>query len=389
MLKRIPIILCVCLCFVLACAAPALAANLDYTDYISDVYVDGDNDVVKVDLPFDNAYSVVAEFDADNPAGSPIASGSGGSISWFATADMFYYIDTYPLGPALAGGDKLDLTNIPNGSILTVSFSCDLVASSGYGTPHHDAWIYYCDAANNVVGSTQNTAGTFPPGDKPAVVSFTLDKPSGAVSLYFCVQVDDLQANHSGKYIFTLESVDLELSISALYLQQVQTGKTNEILGEVEKQLEKNGQTLEEILQEQEKLPDKIGDEMQGIIDNEKEQSKGEGNKFVDQILDALPDPSQDVLTALKGLTDATAYNGTDAVLPIPALALPGIDGLFPATELWSGTDFDLGEYVRMLPSGLLTLVQSLFTIAIVLFCVYELKSIIGYCLTLRESKGG
>ena len=34
-------------------------------------------------------------------------------------------------------------------------------------------------------------------------------------------------------------------------------------------------------------------------------------------------------------------------------------------------------------------LVQALFTIAIVLYCAYELKGIVSYCLTLRESKGG
>lgn len=100
------------------------------------------------------------------------------------------------------------------------------------------------------------------------------------------------------------------------------------------------------------------------------------------------PDPSTDVLAALKSLTDATAYTGIDAVLPIPAIVLPGIDGLFPETVIWEGTEFDFGDYLGFIPSSLLTLVQSLFTIAIVLFCVYELKGIISYCLTLRESKG-
>ena len=186
------------------------------------------------------------------------------------------------------------------------------------------------------------------------------------------------------------------MSISSLYRLQQETGKTNVILTEVQKQLAENGQTLEEVLQQQEqtndkldKLPGQIGDEMQGVIENEKEESKNEGNQFVDQILDALPDPSQDVLAALKGLTDATAYTGTDAVLPIPAIVLPGIDGLFLETEIWGGAEFDFGEYIGMLPSALLTLVRSLFTIATVLFCVYELKGIISYCLTLRENKGG
>lgn len=304
-IKRILILaLCLCLASCLL-AVPALAANLDYTDYISDMYVDGDNDVVKVDLPFDNAYSVVVEYDTVNPAGSPIASGSGGSISWNATADMFYYIDTYPLGPALAGGDKLDLTNIPNGSVLTVSFSCDLMAASGYGTPHHDVWIYYCDASNNVVGSTQNTAGTFPPGDKSAVVSFTLDKPSGAVSLYFCVQVDDLQPNYSGKYTFTLESVDLELSISALYLQQIQSGKTNELLEKVNEQLQEQGQTLDDVLSQQQQTNDKLDD----IIGYDPDLSTPEGGEVLDDLEDledGLLNDSEDGLNSALDVQQST-----------------------------------------------------------------------------------
>ncbi len=146
---------------------------------------------------------------------------------------------------------------------------------------------------------------------------------------------------------------------------------------------------LEDVLDNQEELPGEIGEEIQDIIDNEKQEAEGEGNKFVDQILDALPDPSTEVLGALKSLTDSTAYNGTDAVLPVPAIVLPGIDGLFPETEIWGGANLDFGEYVGMLPPALVTLVQSLFTIAIVIYCVYELKGIISYCLTLKESKGG
>ena len=108
----------------------------------------------------------------------------------------------------------------------------------------------------------------------------------------------------------------------------------------------------------------------------------------MDQILGALPDPSTKVLGALKGLTDATSYTGTKAALTIPPIVLPGIGDLFPTTEIWGGAEFDFGEYIEYLPSTLLTLVRSLFTIAIVLYCVYELKGIISYCLTLRSNKG-
>lgn len=136
-------------------------------------------------------------------------------------------------------------------------------------------------------------------------------------------------------------------------------------------------------------LPGEIGDEFQNVMDAEKDQAGAAGNEFVDQILDVLPDSSTEILGALKGLTDAMSYTGTEAVIPIPGITLPGIDGLIPRTQIWGGVDFDLGEYVAMMPDKLLSLVRSLFTIAIVLFCAYELKGIVSYCLTLKENKGG
>lgn len=136
-------------------------------------------------------------------------------------------------------------------------------------------------------------------------------------------------------------------------------------------------------------LPGEIGDELQNVMDAEKEQAGAAGNEFVDQILDVLPDSSTEILGALKGLTDVMSYTGTEAILAIPGITLPGIDGLIPRTQIWGGMDFDLGEYVEMMPDKLLSLVRSLFTIAIVLFCAYELKGIVSYCLTLKENKGG
>ena len=133
-----------------------------------------------------------------------------------------------------------------------------------------------------------------------------------------------------------------------------------------------------------ESLPGEIGDQMQDIVDNEKNEANNKGNEFVDQILDALPDPSTKVLASLKSLTDATSYTGTDAKLQIPGIVLPAVGMLIPETELWEGTQLDMGSYMELLPGTLVTVVQSLFTIAIVLYCVYELIGLIGFCLTLR-----
>lgn len=376
------------LCLVFPCATSALAVTVyDYNDFVTDVRVDGVNDVVTLDFPLENTKIYWALYDGvTNQDLGLVASSTGPVISAGLFEGDYFYLDVYPLGEDEFGYPLLDVSEVPNGSKLSISFTTNL--TPGHGTPTHDAIIAYCNDDGDIIKSIQETVGTSHVGEV-YTIDFTLDKPDGANCIRFWVQLDNWYALYTDTYTFTLLSCNMELSISSLYKLQREMGKTNEILGEVEKQLEENGQTLEQILQEQEKLPDKIGDEMQGIIDNEKNEASTEGNKFVDQILSALPDPSQDVLLALKGLTDVMTYSGTDAVLPIPAIVLPGIDGLFPETEIWGGTEFDFGEYIQLLPSALLTLVQALFTIAIVLFCVYELKGIISYCLTLKENKGG
>lgn len=190
----------------------------------------------------------------------------------------------------------------------------------------------------------------------------------------------------------------LIFSLSAYYREIAAAGKTNALIQEVQTQLGEQGQTLEDILKQQEangdklddmnqnieSLPGEIGDQMQDIVDNEKNDANNKGNEFVDQILDALPDPSTKVLASLKSLTDATSYTGTDAKLQIPGIVLPAVGMLIPETELWEGTQLDMGSYMELLPGTLVTVVQSLFTIAIVLYCVYELIVLIGFCLTLR-----
>lgn len=368
-------------------ALPAGAAGIDYNDYVTDVVVDGGNDLVTVRIPASLAYMRIYDY-TDK---TELYEGYGGTHSIDAFIPYHEYgFQLYPFGYPWGSEGGLDQSLIPDGTSITVDFDMNVNVIDELPM-EASFYILYRDSNGVSVGSAEvvyeynGTKKTF---------NTNITAPDNASLIQYENDIYFVPDTSEGSFV--IRNTVLTMSISSLLRQQQLTGKTNAILTEVEKQLEANGQTLQEVLQQQQqtndkldKLPGQIGDEMQGVIENEKEESKNEGNQFVDQILDALPDPSQDVLAALKGLTDATAYTGTDAVLPIPAIVLPGIDGLFPETEIWGGTEFDFGEYIGMLHPTLLTLVQALFTIAIVLYCVYELKGIISYCLTLRESKGG
>ncbi len=382
-------VICIVTVFLSCMVFPSSAESFDYNDLITDVTADGDNDLVSFQYPVDKS-TWYASF-SDGSGGTLF---QGGTCEIWLSSSAKYRFECRPFGGQMDDFNTLRCDNIPDGTLLEGSYTAHY--DGGTFSADQVGIIQWYSSSGSIINNQIFSLSNFPTITSPGSFSVVLDKPAGASSFAVLLCAENFVPSYQGTVYLELNSCRFSMSISSLYRQQQLTGKTNELLDEVSKQLAEQGKTMDDILNQQEQtndkldqLPGQIGDEMQGVIESEKEESKSDGNKFVDQILDALPDPSTDVLEALKSLTDATAYTGTDAVLPIPAIVLPGIDGLFPETEIWEGTEFDFGEYLGFIPSSLLTLVQSLFTIAIVLFCVYELKGIISYCLTLRESKGG
>lgn len=379
------------LCLILVCPAvfTVSAAGVDYKDYISNIEVDGDNDLVTVTIPANKQYWLFKNA-TDN---SNRILGENGYLDFECDVGdkielMLYVFDPY-----------LNLADIPNNTAFSFGFRFNWLGSytDGMALPYVIMQQMYYDDNMSNLGDGSFSFGSVPlSGDFQGTGSILKVRPSGtATRMEFRLTMVDFIAG-SNWFEFQALPFTMTMSISSLYRLQQETGRTNELLEAVEDKLEQNGQKLEDILNQQQqtndkldKLPGEIGDEVQDVIENEKAEAESSGNDFVDQILDSLPDPSTEVLSALKSLTDATSYSGTDAVLPIPAIVLPGVDGLFPETEVWGGAELDFEQYLSVLPPALLTLVQSLFTIAIVVFCVFELKGIISYCLTLRESKGG
>lgn len=394
-------VMCVVALLVCVVSFPVSAASIDYMDYIVDVSTnESGEDIVKVDIPL-SAFGT-GLWRVRNESTGVQTEFNGHSLQYNFTAGVKYRLQYRPMIDNI----EISLADIPVGT--TVTFICDTTGSFTQESGHTSIGTVYYRRNGASLSSFETRNYGFITGTNNYM--FALNYPSDATEFRVDLDWRGQVANSSGNQTIACTGIRLTMKISGLYLQQVQSGKTNKILAEVEKQLESQGKTLEEVLEQQAQtndqladvleqqqqtndqlstLPGEIGDEIQGVIDKEEQEAEGSGNDFVDQILDMLPDPSTGVLGALRGLTDATSYTGTDAVLTIPAIVLPGIDGLFPTTEIWGGTRFDFGEYIGLLPPALLTLVQCLFTIAMVLFCVYELKGIISYCLTLRANKGG
>lgn len=137
------------------------------------------------------------------------------------------------------------------------------------------------------------------------------------------------------------------------------------------------------------KIVDKLAGGVQNAIDAEKNEAMDMGDGAVnnanDSIDQAVPNKSEGFMSAISTFTGSMSYSGTDAVLAIPALSLPEIPGLIPKTELMSDQELDLESFVEMLPDGLVLLVRSLLTIALIIYCFKELYDTIAYLLTLRK----
>lgn len=125
-------------------------------------------------------------------------------------------------------------------------------------------------------------------------------------------------------------------------------------------------------------LPGQITDGMQQIQDQEKVEADSQGQDAVDQIIDVIPDESENFILALGSLVNVLSYEGTSAVITMPAMIIPAVSNLFPEIKLLEEQDIDLEYYINMLPQWLLVLCRAFFDAAIVLYCIREFLGLIG-----------
>ena len=130
-----------------------------------------------------------------------------------------------------------------------------------------------------------------------------------------------------------------------------------------------------------------VNDKLDEILkqpDQEKNDAQQGANDAFSGVVNVVPDHSQNLGDAFSGLASSMSYNGTEAKINIPAVSMPGIDGLFDGFIVMQPQTIDFEVYFDMLPDNLLLLVQSLFTAALIVFCFKELYDTIQYVLTLR-----
>lgn len=314
----------------------------------------------------------------------------------------------FPLGKTNGATNMIDVSDIRSGYGFTLSFDLSFTIDhdsesdlDGNVATFDAVWL---DKNQEEVDRSQFEIDLIPYRDHANLqydIDFTV--PEGAAFFYLRLNTGYFYVNTAYEFSWVFRNISMTTTLSSIeensqtmgkvvYKLDELDGKLDGVidgLGDVKDVLQSTNDKLDNMQGSIDKLPDEFGDEIQNVIDKEEQENTSAGQEFVDQILEVLPDSSIEILAALKSLPDAMSYTGTDAVLKIPGITMPAIGELVPSFVIWEGASMDFGEYVEMLPAGLLSLVRSLFTIAIVLFCAYELKGIISYCLTLRESRGG
>ena len=252
MIKRILIIsLCVS-ALLTALVLPASAAELDYNDYITNIQVDGDNDIVTVKFPLDPEISLYS----NNPFVLQYQTDTA-RLEFDVTAGVSYSLGLYAFRD-----DFLILDNIPDGSLFTLTYEFTPVVGSVTKPVSIMSRNYFYGPNGSYLGEHRIYSDEF--GLQDQTFQFSYNKLSGASYGKFEFYWDGITFEESGSKSFTFRDFTIVMSISSLYRLQQETGKTNEILSAVEKQLAEQGKTLDEVLGAQQETNEKLEDIISG-----------------------------------------------------------------------------------------------------------------------------
>lgn len=238
----------------LANASPASAADAitfyDYRDFESDFYIDGDNDIVYVDLPTTWFYYKVNTSDL-----SYVKQGywtAGQSVTVYLQNGYTTHFSFYPFGTpfdlqfsggSTVSGNFLDLEDLPEGS--TFYYTIELYANwNNVHIVYNDDPIsssIYVDSDGKVVSDYDNDIGvtTYTSQERiDKVFTSSIRQVGGAKGFAFGHQPFTCTYNNSASasqasLTFNIKSVQLILSIPSLYRMREQSAVTNGLLKQI------------------------------------------------------------------------------------------------------------------------------------------------------------
>lgn len=229
-MKRFLFLFVCCIVIISTLVVSSFAAGydlIDYNDYVTDVKVDGDNDLVTITLPGNLSLVEVVRGDTWQ-----YVLKSQQSASFNPIVGLPYYINLQMLSSS-----KFDLSLFPDDTRVEYNYKITSGSTNSLTViPSNSIYTQYFDIDGNYL--TQNIVA-LPYIDDDLYISgtysasTTITKPTNAVAFSGFLSIEGLRFANSSTISFSIDSVKLTFSISSLYRQQQLTGKTNELLEDI------------------------------------------------------------------------------------------------------------------------------------------------------------
>lgn len=280
---------------------------LDYNDFVTDIQVDGNNDLVTITIPSSMAYWILSGADG-------IESSSGKYASYGNGITANHSVTFMPLGR-----NAFVLDDFPSGAKLTTSVHVttagDLSDSDFTVWDSFPAVYYYSDNLSLIDESAVLDTDEVWDYDNRTIsktFSFTLNDSSVASYFSMAARWFDLQFDTDAA-VYSCDDTVITFSISSAYAEAQQSNKTNKLLEAVEDKLEEQGKTMEDVLDQQQQTNEKLDDIISGgeagedlMAGSDKLEDAGEGlgddigqiQDFENQYFGQLEDSMGDIVGA-------------------------------------------------------------------------------------------
>lgn len=372
------------------------AANYDYMDYITNIRVDGDMNIVTVELPLGQSrFDIIPYYDGlQGEKETYIRDELKYPFSIYADSGISYDIYIQP-----NYGSFLKLYNIPDDTEINLwveLYSYDLETDVP-GSTLKPAWDFtytqttslytYLDTEYKALYSHGGAFGLWEDlggfeqsyYDVTALQDNNDDDPTaitGAAYVYPSLRFKGCKFNSSGSVGMHISLYEITLHIDTLIAGD---GKYDELLDEINDALADQGKKIDKLTGAVEDLPNQIGDQFQNMQEEEKNEANSSGNGSVDDMIQIIPDYSTGFIQGVKNLAASMSYEGTECKLTMPALTIPALPGVTPAPITFMEEQVvDFEVWFQRMPSEIMAVTRALFDIAVVGFCFYEFYDLIS-----------
>lgn len=221
-------ILISCILLIVCLAAPALAVTLiQPQDYIVNESSNGDTSTLYISVPVEDLSVKLNVLNGNTYAELQSTTSNEMQVQFYSSVGKYWI--------GMQVFDKLDITDIVDGSILNVKFNIDPDPSTAFvptmGSTRYQ--VRYFDSAGQLLDGVKFISVGSGLSFTDNALNLTIDKPDGAVAMTFILQFMDITTDRNYTFVIGLESVNFVCDIPTMVRVQQETGRTNQLLNEL------------------------------------------------------------------------------------------------------------------------------------------------------------